>query len=221
MALPDRAGRFRGYPQEWGIEKSSKSESVAFVCLWRLTEFWDPAGKAWCDYTQIGAEITGRTYFVKADGSPSPNGVDQLKRSLGWTGDVIALQTTDWTSHGCQLTIEHETFQGKTKLKVQWLDAWDATPGGVTKMDGSDLAALQTRLGGQLRATAGPQTQGGSAPPGRPPPPPVSKPAPPPAGVQVGTGGDVDEKDIPFAWIGLLGGAIVGAMQAVQAVSLV
>jgi hypothetical protein len=196
--LPDRDGRFRGYPQEWGIQESNKSQSVAFSVLWRLTEFYDPAAKQWCEYASMAREITSFTYFVKADGTPSPNGVEQLQRALGWAGDLIALQTADWTKQGAQLTIEWDTFNNKTKLKVQWLDAWDATPGrGVQKLDSTKLSALQGKLGGQLRAMS-PQVQGGPPPGGRPAPPPPPAMKPVGAAAVPENSRDVSEEDIPF-----------------------
>lgn len=218
--MPDREGRFRGYPVEWGLKESTgDSQSVAFACLWRLTEFYDPDGKQWCDYSQLNREITSFTYFIKRDGSPSLNGVEQLKRSLGWNGhDVAALQTTDWTARGCQLTIESEINpkNNKRSLKVQWLDEWDATPGrGVVKLDGDRLSALQGRLGGQLRASAGPQSAAAPPPKGRPAPPP------PPIKVAAATeGGDVDEKDIPFSWAILIGGLSLASQDLCQIVTL-
>jgi hypothetical protein len=186
---------------EWGIQESKKTSSVAWACLWRLTEFYDPVSKQWCEYASLGREITSFTYFVKADGTPSPNGVEQLQRAIGWNpGDLNALQKGDWSKQGAQLTIEYEQFNGKTKPKVQWLDAWDATPTrGVSKVDDSKLSSLQAKLGGQLRASV-PQAQGAPAPAGRPPapPPPPAPAARAQATAPVTVGKDVDESDIPF-----------------------
>ena len=212
--LPERDGKFRGYPIEWGVEPSAKTQSIAFACRWRLTEWHDPVGKAWHPYHHMDREITSRTYFVKADGTPSPTGVDQLRTALGWDGvNVLALQDTDWTQRGCSLQVDWDEYQGTQKLKVTWLDSWEGNGsfgggGGIKRADAAALQAFQNRLGAQLRATS-PKPSGGPPPPpaatagprvpaGGPPPPPPAKAANPIPPGPPATPGDMDEDSIPF-----------------------
>ena len=54
-----------------------------------------------------------------------------------------------------QIKLAYETYDNKTRLKVQYIDAEDATPTGVPKADDAARRSIATRLGARLRANAG------------------------------------------------------------------
>lgn len=193
MARPDRDGRFRAYPTEWGVDETGDSKLATFICRWSLTEWLGsevgPDGKQspkWYPYDSMQAEIVSYTYLEKK-GNAGPNeiGISQLVKALGWNGyDFEALANTDWSQTCCQLAIENDTYQGKTKLKVQWIDHWDAEGTGVSgvrKGSAATISKMSERLGAQLRAM--------SATPVGPPPPPGG---PPPGGHATGPTGPPD-----------------------------
>jgi hypothetical protein len=79
-----------------------------------------------------------------------------------------------------QLKLAFEEYNGKTRLKVQYLNPFGSTgTGGITKADGAAKTAIRNRLGSKLRALAGPAQK--PAPPAAPPNLPSAKPKAPPA----------------------------------------
>jgi hypothetical protein len=100
--------------------------------------------------------------------------IDHLKSAFGWDGrDPFWLQDADFSQHVVQLKLAFETYDNKTRLKVQYVDAEDATPSGVPQADDAARRAIGTRLGSKFRANAG------GTPAAAPKPNPGSRPAPP------------------------------------------
>lgn len=199
MPLPDRDGRFRAYPVEWGVDETGPNKLVTFTCRWRIVQWYGDKDQEWYDFTAENSEITSYTYLQKRDGGVNTTGVEQLQAALGWDGrDLEALANTNWAETGCSIVTAWDTYQGKTKLKVQWVDNWDPTSGpggGVAKADSAKLKTMQASFGGQLRAT----TPAQAAPvAGKIEPEAKPKPAPPPPPQATGTGQDVSDDDIPF-----------------------
>ncbi|MCH9057260.1 MAG: hypothetical protein IIB55_01390 [Planctomycetes bacterium] len=204
MTMPDREGRWRAYPVEWSVQEIGDSKLCTLVMSFKMSQWYgvmntgDP--EDWQDWTLYGEQIiTGYFFLEKKDRSPNEFAINSLKDALGWDGlDVTALQNADWSQVGVQLTLENDTYQGKTRLKVKWLNTWDSEGGGqaIEKSDAPVLSAMQARLGSKLRAIAGPVSQNGPAPTGRPAPP-----APPAAQTAAAA---LADKDIPFAWALLL-----------------
>ena len=150
--LLDREGIFKAMPKSWGIQKSRDSQSVAiwieFLVVGKLE------GNDWEDWTVYQElTITGYFYIVKRDGAINTITVENLSESLLWNGDLNAL-FGEPPSIVCQITVENEEFQGKTRLKVKWLNPSDYVPGPKTETP-EELMAVDAIYGPRLKALAG------------------------------------------------------------------
>ena len=197
MTMPDREGRWRAYPVEWSVQEIGDSKLCTLVMSFKMSQWHgslnvgDP--EEWQDWRGYDDQtITGYFYLERKNGSPNEHAINSIKEALGWDGlDIEALQNNDWSETCIQLTLGYETWEGKTRLKVQWLNTWDAESSGqpIIKSDKPVLTAMQSKLGAKLRAINGPVSQNTPPPPGRPTPP-----GPP----QVSQASAVPDETIPF-----------------------
>lgn len=169
--LANREGRFKATILEHGVAETGPNKLATFVCRFQLSQElingeWEPVDQ---DF-----DITGYFYLEKRDGTLNSITIDNLKSAFGWDGrDPFWLQDADFNRHVVQVKLAYETFDGKTRLRVQYVDAEDATPSGVPQADDTARRSIGTRLGSKFRANAG----GTPAP--APKPNPGSRPAPP------------------------------------------
>lgn len=186
MSRPERAGTFKAHAIEWGLRTHTNGSAIFDISF--FLDEWEGEGGEWFDYTSYNATITGYFYLEKRDGTINETAINQLKDALGWDGlDLRQLQAGDWKDIPVQVVLDYETFEGKERLKLQWLNNIEGGAGPITQASAADLTALQNRTGAQLRALGGPVPQEAAKPTKRPPPPPVKVGHTP-----------VDEKDIPF-----------------------
>lgn len=168
--IPTRDGRFRAEITEHGVDETGPNSLTTFVCRFRLIdEFvageWRPVDSDW--------EIVGYFYLERRDGSLNIITIDMLRRALGWDGrDPFWLQDANLIGTVVQVRIAAEEYNGRARMKVQYIDAADADPVSVRRADDSTRRAIEARLGPKLRANAG----GTPAPAPKP-----QKPAPKPA----------------------------------------
>lgn len=178
--LPNREGRFKASIIEHGVAETGPNKLATFICKFGLTEElvngqWEAFGPE-----DVGLEITGYFYLEKRDGSINTVTIDSLKAAFGWDGrDPMWLQDADFSRLTVQVKLEFELYEGRTRLKVRYVDAEDASPAGVVKADDSTRKSLNTRLGSKLRALAGGTPAPAAKPVGKPTAPPI-KPAPAP-----------------------------------------
>ena len=185
--LPNREGRFKATILEHGVAETGPNSLATFVCRFQLVQElisgqWEPVEE---DF-----DITGYFYLEKRDGSLNTVIIDQLKKAFGWDGrDPFWLQDTDFSGLQVQIKLGWERWNNQDRLKVQWIDAEDATPLGVPQADENVRRSIASRLGAKLRANAGgtpapAPRPGGNGPtqPPKPAPGPASRPAAPPAG---------------------------------------
>jgi len=182
--IPNREGLFNAYPVEIGVDETGPNNLATCVISFRLYGELQPSGE-WDDCSGENFEITGYFYLEKKDGSLNTITLDSLKSALGWDGrDPFWLQETDLSEHPVQLKLAFEEYNGRTRLKVQYLNPYGSTGGGaVTKADGAAKTAIRNRLGSKLRALAGP-AQPTAAKPAAPPKLPPAKPKAPAAPAQ-------------------------------------
>lgn len=173
--LPDREGLFHAYPVEIGVNESGPNNLATATIRFKLFE--ELTDGKWLDCLGENLEITGYFYLECRDGSLNTVTIEALKAALGWDGrDPFWLQETDLAEHPVQVRLGFEKYDGKTRLKVRFLNPSGATGGaGVTKADEAKKRAIRDRLGTKLRSLAGP------APAGKPKAPPTKRttPAPP------------------------------------------
>ncbi|MEN6535828.1 MAG: hypothetical protein ABFD89_19350, partial [Bryobacteraceae bacterium] len=166
-------------------------------------------GAKWIDIAPEGMEITAFHYLEKTvkDDTGKVIGTElnefqfkAFKESLEWDGrDLAFLQTGPFPV--VQITCENEEYQGKTRLKVKWLNHRDSDGGGleVQKSEPAGLKSLQNRLGSKLRAMAGPQ----KATPPKPRPPVAAAKTPEDAWTAIceaGSAAGLDEAACAEAW---------------------
>jgi hypothetical protein len=185
--LPDREGRFKAAITDHGVDETGPNKLATFVCGYQLCEElingeWVPL-----DIQHGEMQIAGFHYLEKKDGSINTSTVEQLKSAFGWDGrDPMWLRDADFSQLTVQLTLEFEEYQGRSKLKVKWVDAADAAGSAVTKADDVTRRAISTRLGAKFRAMAGGSPAPAPKPAGKPTAPtaaapPKPAPTPPPA----------------------------------------
>ena len=124
--LPNREGRFKASILEHGVGETGPNRLATFVCKFALAQ--ELAGSEWIAVDEE-LDITGYFYLEKKDGSINTITVDQLKGAFGWDGrDPLWLQDADFSQLIVQVKLEFELYEGKTRLKVRYVDAEDATP---------------------------------------------------------------------------------------------
>ncbi len=179
--IPNREGLFNAYPADIGIDETGPNNLTTSIIGFRLYEELQPSGE-WADCSDENFQITGYFYLEKRDGSLNSITIDSLKAALGWDGrDPFWLQETDLSEHPVQVKLAFEQYDGKTRLKVQYLNPYGSTGGGgITKADESTKTAIRNRIGSKLRAHSGPAQPAAPKPASQPKPPPAKpKTAPP------------------------------------------
>jgi hypothetical protein len=181
----EHEGVFKATPTAWGLQDSQNTQSVALVVTFKILEKLEGGG--WEDWSAYeDQEITGWFYIVKKDGGVNAATVENLVKSIGWDGNLdLSAGPQDIT---CQITTANEEYNGKVRLKVQWLNPADFVPGPKT-VDPVKAKELQSRYGSQLRAAAAAAKPKHTATAKAAPPPARPAPAPQP---------EVAEDDLPF-----------------------
>ena len=154
MPMANRAGRFRACVLDLGLSETGPSNLATVVSRFLLLA--ELVEDEWRDVQNEALEITAYVYLEKRDHSVNQNAVRQLQDAFGWDGhDMLWLEETQPLPE-CQVTLEYETYQGRERLKVQWINAYDSEPGSTVPHSTEDQRKrMQTRLGSKLRALAG------------------------------------------------------------------
>ena len=191
----DRPGTFRGLPLDWGVSET-KNKFPQFVSKLKAMEFYDETGElnggepgwvAW-DYDM---EITAfLCLYTQKDGQwVELMSVDQLKKALAWDGlSFESLANGKYDKTMILFRVEDEEFEGKHRLKVQWIDKADANPiRQLPKYDATKLKGLSEKFAGVLKGAApspakAPASAPGAGPKAGPAVPPKGKPGPKPKG---------------------------------------
>lgn len=173
--LASKPGTYLATIIEKAVTPSGKNQLTTFIAKYRLTE---EIGVGPIDDEQT---VTGYHYLEKLDGSLNTFTIDALKKATGWDGrDPFWLEDSLPADTVVKLTLESDTYQGKTSIKVAFINHRDDGGSGVTKATPDQRRDIATRLGAKLRANAG----GTPAPAPKPatPPPAPKKPAAPAPG---------------------------------------
>ena len=169
MNLPSEIGRYIAAPRTWGVSEQGQNNIPTFACEFELRQHWN--GTEWADISADRFEITGWFYLFKKDGQPNDFTIKALKESLGWDGRSIGtLNDGEWSQTEVQLSLAYEEYNGKQKLKVQFINPRDSVPGGVERSDPQTVQSLDQKYGAVLRAMNG-------AANGKAAPKPAAKPA--------------------------------------------
>ncbi|TWT40486.1 hypothetical protein RAS1_41970 [Phycisphaerae bacterium RAS1] len=161
--LPNREGRFKATILEHGVAETGQNKLATFVVRFQLIQElingeWNPVEEE--------LDITGYFYLEKKDGTINAVTIDNLTGAFGWDGrDPFWLQDADFGQLVVQVKLAFEQYNNRTRIKVQYVDAEDASPAGVPQADDAARRSIATRLGAKFRANAG----GTPAPAPKPP----------------------------------------------------
>jgi hypothetical protein len=166
----NREGLFNAYPINCGVADTGQNNLATVVIQFHLFE--ELVNGEWTDCSAESMELTGYFYLEKRDGQVNTSAVDSLRAALGWnTDDPAWIQQTDLSHVPVQVKLANEEYNGKTKLKVQFLNPYGSMAGSVPKGDEKTHQNIRTRLSAKLRAYMG------GAPAPAPKPAPRNQPA--------------------------------------------
>lgn len=184
MNAVDREGTFRAQITEYGV-KEMDSGSVAVSIVAKLLEWWD--GEQWHPWESYEQEASGDVWVVKKTGDLNDRQIEALVKHTNWDGELTSVSQRTWIPCACQVTIREEEFNKNKYMKINFLDAYDRTPGSIKSAASPEkVAELQNRFGSQLRALTGSMKRNAAPAPNtapKAPPPPAKKPDPFAAGV--------------------------------------
>jgi hypothetical protein len=151
--LPNREGRFKASIGDHGVAETGPNNLATFVCQYKPVA--ELVNGEWADVDE-DFEISGYHYLEKKDGSINQVTIDSLKAAFGWDGrDPFWLQDANMGATVVQIKLGFEEYEGKQRIKVQFVDAADASPRDVPKADDNSRRSINTRLGAKFRALAG------------------------------------------------------------------
>jgi hypothetical protein len=167
-------GRFRGYAVNVGVAEHGENKILQWSAEMELREVWQNG-----QWEVIEpATITAFQYLTKKDGSVNESTVKRLRAAFGWDGaDPFWFHDHDVSSTLVQVTVKWDTYNGKSRLKVEWIDAGDAVPSIVKKADDATRQRILAQFGPKFRAVSGGTSAMPPVPPRTAPPAPVA-PAP-------------------------------------------
>ena len=182
----EQEGIFRAVATAWSLGRTKEgSRSIPVVVDFTVTEKMEDG--VWEDWSKYDDQtIEGRFYVVGKDGAPNAANVERLARCLGWTPDAM-----DGPPPGTavQIEVRPEEYNGRTTLKVKWLNPADFVPAAASQSP-AEVKAFKQQFGSQMRAIAAAATKGNGTKPA--PPPPARKPATAPGPVAGEPGSEVE-----------------------------
>ena len=158
-------GNFRGTIVDAGVSCTTGGfpQLVAKV---HADQMYDEEAKEWVDWDEFDwtpAEAIDRSivsYNVLFGKKGCTLSGDQVKKITGWEGDSFStLAAMDLAGTKIQWRNEEDTYDGKTKVQVSWIDTFDAEPGGtVRKLDDKGIKDLDAKFKEFLDNTAKPES---------------------------------------------------------------
>lgn len=149
----DREGIFMARAQQWSVRTFETSQAVAinieFLILGQLNQ--DGGWDDWRNYDEH--TCWGMFFITKKDGTVNAVTVEQLARSLGWSGDLQVVANTTPPRTPVQITVKGEEYRGTVAYKASWINPKDYTPSPHGASD-EEVGRLQARFGSLLRAAA-------------------------------------------------------------------
>ena len=184
MAMPDRAGRFRGAVVDVGVNNTGPNKLCTVVFDLRLDDEYVQG--EWADVRAEQLEITSYCYIEKKDGNLNKVQIGMLKDTFAWDGvDPFWFESVNVGDlAGMQVTLKSEVYENEDRIKVAYINPYDSQPRtGVTHADAATRRAIQARIGTKLRASAGasgstPKPPAKAKAPTAPPSPPTQAAAP-------------------------------------------
>jgi hypothetical protein len=168
----DREGTFRAQITSYGLQDSTKSQSVGIMIRASLLEIWN--GEAWEPWGDYLMEAEGTLWVIKSDGTPNTNSAESLCRYAGWDGTFESIANNTWQPTPCQVVIKEDSYKNETRYRIEFVNDLHRTPGQMSSVSPEKVRELSARHGSALRAIAGNVHRGSAAPqasrPSAPPP---------------------------------------------------
>lgn len=179
MSMINAIGTYRGAMQEHAVNLT-KTGLPNFEAKLQAIEKYNFETAEWGAADAENCEITGFLVMFNKDNEPLFH-VQDIMRVCEWDGRSLAeLDGADLDGLALQWRVIEDTYDGKTRLKVAAIAAFDDTPGtgGVRKLDAESVKTLDAKFAAALsKLSGGPKPVSAKAPA-------VTKPAvlPPKAG---------------------------------------
>ena len=171
----DREGRFRAHVMDVGVNETGPNKLCTIVLRFALIEEY--ANGEWRNIESEELDAVAYCYVEKRDGSLNDFQVEALKEAFGWPGIDPFWFEENKELPPVQVTLQAEEYNGKERIKVQFINSYDSEPGGITHADADTRRAMLARLGHKLRAHSGGKPAPAPKATGAPTPPPKAAPA--------------------------------------------
>lgn len=147
-------GTFRGVAVDCGIG-TTKNEFPQWMANLVASEYYDEETEQWVDWSGYEEkEIQCYLVLFGSEGKPLLN-VKQLQKAFGWSGESFQELET-YTDVPFQFRVEENTYEGNTRLQVQWVDSYDAEPGRIIqKLGPAEVKKLDAKYAAALRKLSG------------------------------------------------------------------
>lgn len=155
MSIINHTGTFRGDIVDAGVSVT-KNDFPQYVAKLLAEAYWDEDEQQWVNWKDVEENET-IAYLVLFGGTGETLTCEQVKKVTGWNGvSFTDLNNIDATKVSLQFRIADNTYKGKTTKQVEWIDVYDATPGGagIRKLDADGLKQLDAKYKQMLAATA-------------------------------------------------------------------
>lgn len=156
MSMIEQAGTYIAKATSWGVEVE-EGKCPKFVMFFEVS-----ADK---DGQPVEGSITGYFTLINKDNSANEINLRCLKDVLGWDGQSFdTLNDGDWSQTEVQIVVEQEEYQGKTQLRVRYLNPKDYAGGSgfIKKAEPAAVQNLNAKYGSTLRALFGGKAKTGS-----------------------------------------------------------
>jgi hypothetical protein len=171
----NREGRFRARAMDVGVNETGPNKLCTVILRFGLTEEY--VDGEWKDIEREEFDAVAYCYIEKRDGTLNDFQIDMLKDAFGWPGlDPFWFEEQQELPQ-VQITLQWDEYQGKKRIRVQFINAYDSEPtAGITHADADARRAMTARLGHKLRAHSGGRAAPAPKPKGTPKPPPKAAP---------------------------------------------
>lgn len=146
MPNVERAGKYSGYLKSWRVERTKASNVPQFVAQCECHAVWDGVARKEVPISPP-QHITAFLPLIKKDKTANLSQIDALKDALGWDGkSFTSLNNGDYAAKPMNFTVDESDYNGKTTLKVGWINA----PFAPKETSADDLAAMDAEFGAVL-----------------------------------------------------------------------
>jgi len=159
----DQEGNFRIQIMEYELKKSQKGATgiaitAKVLARWLLPSEKNPNG-IWEPWEEYDVEVDGTLWIIgttEKGEKINQRQAEAIMQSCGWNGSLDDVYNQKWKPTPCQCTVQENEYNGKTTYRINWVNTFDAVPGGgLDKVNANDIKSLTARYRSSLKALAG------------------------------------------------------------------